>query len=161
MKNFICLFAVALFLVQCTNENANNADTSAETPATETPAEPKHYAASPDAPLVGLWVVEFALGSPKSEAKKLSEEYQGRWFNLKPDNTFVSGKWQDTDNAGNWSYDANEKIVLLNFDKAEAIGHEWRIQGGGDRMVWVGNTPNNKKSTQLSLNQATELPQKK
>ena len=161
MKNFIWVLMIAFVFTNCANENTTETEEPTETEKTETSSEPKHYKASPDAPLVGLWVVEFALGSANVDKEELSKQYEGRWLNLAPDNTFESGIWQEKNNTGNWSYDAENKIILLNYSKAESIGHEWRIQGQGERMVWLGNTPNNAKGTQLSLSRIKELPQKK
>jgi len=160
MKNFIWLLTIAFVFTNCANENSETAENSQEPENTDTSSEPKHYKASPDAPLVGLWVIEFALGSANVDKEELSKQYEGRWLNLGPDNTFESGIWQEKNNAGTWSYDAEQRIILLNYKQAESIGFEWKIQGQGDRMVWLGNTPQNTKGTQLSLSRITELPQK-
>ncbi len=160
MKNLTWILFAVIFLASCANETSNNSEVQKEINDTTSTSEPKHYKASADAPLVGLWEVQFALGSGNVDKDALANEYVGRWLNLKPDNTFESGKWQESSNTGNWSYDAETKIVTIHYDKPETIGFEWRIQGKGDRMVWLGNTPNNKKGTQLSLNRATALPQK-
>jgi hypothetical protein len=158
MKNFIWILTIAVIFASCSNENPENSEAPEET-KTETTTEPGHYKASPDAPLVGLWAIEFALSTTKEKGIETTKLYKGRWFDLKPDNTFESGKWQEKNNTGKWNYDAEKKIVQLHFDKEEPIGFEWKIQGQGDRMIWHGNTPNNKKGTQLSLNRETALPQ--
>ncbi len=157
MKNFIWILTAAVIFTHCTNENANKAENQ-EGVNTEAPAEPGHIAASADSPLVGFWVIRFALGSPKEQGEEIANQYQGRWLNLKGDNTFESGKWQEKNNTGKWNYNAETKIVQLNYANPEPIGTEWKIQGQGDRMVWLGNTPNNKKGTQLSIYRETAMP---
>ncbi len=163
MKNYILIFTALFLFTHCTNENSNNeeADVKVEENNPETSVEPGHHKASNDSPYVGFWVIEFAIGNPSGNKEELSNEYVGRWHDLKADNTFESGKWQEQNNSGSWSYDDETKIIQLNYDKAETIGHEWKIQGQGDRMIWIGNTPNNKKGTQLKLNRETSRPQQK
>ena len=160
MKNFIWILAITLIFTNCANENSGNSGTQDGANA-DTLAEPGHYEASPDAPLVGLWVIQFALGTTGEDEKAPAAEYQGRWFNLKPNNTFESGRWQEKNNTGKWNYDAETMIIQLNFDNAEQIGYEWKVQGQGDRIVWLGNTPNNQKGTQMKLTRETKLPQEK
>ena len=113
-----------------------------------------HVKASADSPYVGLWVIERALG------KSIGEEAHGRWFNLKADNTFESGQWQETHNSGTWSYLPNSKYIRLVFAKAEDFPGEWEIQGSADRILWKGNTPANPEGTQMLLTRETVLPQK-
>ncbi len=161
MKNLIWFIITTIIFTSCANES--NTNTTGESQAegeVVSPSEPGHYKASPDAPLIGLWVIEFALGGPNIKKEELANEYQGRWVNLKGDNTFESGKWQEQNNTGNWNYDPGTRIIQINYDKPETIGHEWRIQGHGDANVWLGNTPNNKLGTQLKVNKETTLPQK-
>ena len=141
MKNFIWILLATFIFTNCANENSNNTENNQENQSAEnaeTSSKPMHYKADPDAPLVGLWVIEFALGSANVDKDELAAEYQGRWFSLKPDNSFVSGKWQETTNNGDWTYDAEKKIVSLNFQKVEPIGSEWRTQGQGDQNGLAG-----------------------
>ena len=164
MKNFILIALSTLILSSCANDQSNTTEAVQEPQKEETTitgSEPGHYTASKDAPYVGLWVVEFALGTASADKKELAKEFVGRWLNLKADNTFKSGKWQEQNNSGTWSFDAENKIIQINYSKEESISYEWKIQGQGDRMIWLGNTPNNKKGTQLSLNRESELPQQK
>jgi hypothetical protein len=161
MKNFIWVLITAFIFTSCANEN--NTNTSEEPQKEEkpvTPSEPGHYKASPEAPLIGMWVIQYALGGPNIEKEELANMYQGRWVNLKADNTFESGKWQEQNNTGTWNYDPDTRIIQFNYDKTETIANEWRIQGHGDANVWLGNTPNNKLGTQLKVNKETALPQK-
>ena len=163
MKNIIWTLLIAFLFTNCGNEgnNAGSHETQDNQTATDqngTPSEPGHYTASPDAPYVGLWVIQFALGSEADKKQELAEEYEGRWFNLKRDNTFTSGKWQEKNNAGKWNYDASTKFILLEFQQPDDFNPQWRIQGQGDRMVWLGNTPANQKGTQLKLIRETVLP---
>ena len=162
MKNFIWILAIIFLFTQCANENSNNEkveSTTTETTITaETSSEPDHYKASADAPYVGFWVIEFAIGNPSGNKEEVSNEFVGRWCDLKADNTFESGKWEEQNNTGTWSFDPNTNYIFLKYDKAETIAHEWRIQGQGDRMVWIGNTPSNVKGTQLKLNRETARP---
>ena len=161
MKNFLWILTITLLFTHCANENPKNTVAQTDSSETVTPAEPGHHKASPDSPYIGLWVVQFALGSTDEDKNAIPNEYQGRWFSLKPDNTFESGKWQESNNTGNWSFDPETHIILLNFKNQETIGHEWKIQGSGERMVWLGNTPNNSKGTQLKLTRETKLPVQK
>lgn len=160
MKNILWILLVAFLFTHCTNDSVTqeNQDSQPTLDQNETPSEPGHYKASPDAPFVGLWVIQFALGSGSKTKAELAAEYEGRWFNLKRDNTFTSGKWQETNNAGKWNYDASTKFILLEFQQPDDFTPQWRIQGQGDRMVWLGNTPLNEKGTQLKLIRETALP---
>lgn len=163
MKNCIWILLTALIFAYCANENSNSSATQdgAATNASEEAgtAEPGHYEASPDAPLVGLWAIQFALGSKEEDEKATASEYQGRWFHLKSNNTFDSGKWQEKNNTGKWNYDPEAKIIQLHFDNSEQIGVEWKIQGQGEEMVWLGNTPNNQRGIQMKLTRELKLPQ--
>ncbi len=159
MKNFIWILVTALIFTSCSNENSNSSATQDGTTSEDGTGEPGHYEASPDAPLVGLWAIKFALGNQEENATSPAEEYQGRWFHLKSNNTFDSGKWQEKNNSGKWNYDATNQIIQLHFDNSEPIGNEWKIQGQGEEMVWLGNTPNNKRGIQMKLLRETKLPQ--
>lgn len=158
MKNFLWILVTLVLFTHCANENSNNSESTTDSGDAVNSAEPGHYKASPDSPYIGLWVIQFALGSTEEDKKAIPNEYQGRWFSLKPDNTFESGKWQESNNTGTWSLDPETRIIQLNFTNPEPIGHEWKIQGSGERMVWLGNTPNNTKGTQLKLTRETKLP---
>ncbi len=163
MKNILWILLIAFLFTNCGNETNNTGSQESQenqptTSQSETPSEPGHYTASPDAPYVGLWVIQFALGSGAESKEELAAEFEGRWFNLKRDNTFTSGKWQESNNAGKWSYDASTKFILLEFQQPDGFNPQWRIQGQGDRMVWLGNTPSNQKGTQLKLIRETVLP---
>jgi hypothetical protein len=161
MKNFIWILMTALTLTQCTNENTNTTETQEVADTTTTSTEPGHYKASPDSPLIGLWVTQFALGSPNVDKDELSKEFEGRWHDLKADNTFESGRWQEKTNSGTWIFDPETRIIQLNYTQTEPVGNEWKIQGDANRMVWLGNTPNNRKGTQLKLTKETAKPQAK
>ncbi len=160
MKNFIWILMTALIFTQCADENTTTSETQ-DGAETTTPAEPGHYKASADSPLIGLWVIQFALGSANVDKDELSKEYEGRWHDLKADNTFESGRWEEKTNSGTWSFDGETRIIQLNYTQTEPIGNEWKIQGDANRMVWLGNTPNNRKGTQLKLTKETAKPQAK
>lgn len=163
MKNFIWLFSFAVLFAFCKNETTDNKATDAATNTATDPHaghdhatsdSPQHIKASPDSPYVGLWVVQQAMG------KKINDDAKGKWFNLKADNTFESGQWQESRNTGTWSYLPNSNYIRLVFAKAEDFPGEWEVQGSGDRILWKGNTPANPEGTQMLMTQETVLPQK-
>jgi len=156
MKKFIWLLSFAMLFAFCKNETTDSTETETDAHAGHGHANesPTHTKASPDSPYVGLWVVEMAFG------KTIGAEAKGKWFNLKADNTFESGQWQDSDNSGTWSYHPNSKYIRLVFSKVVAFPGEWEVQGSGNEMVWKGNTVSNPEGTQMKLIRETVLPQK-
>ena len=133
MKKQLLFLLCLTFLLACKqekNENAegtntttsttetslNNSETPPPAPAqevVETDGAPAHYKASADAPFVGFWRVEHALGGRNSPDVKA--DLENRWFHLKADNTFETGKDANPSNKGEWRYDEEKKNDSILF----------------------------------------------
>ena len=156
MYKVFLLLSVAFVFTCCTNNNPSTEE--AEVTAANVPSQPvkTHYEASHEAPYCKLWVVKHA-----GVTNDLNN-YIGRWFNLKTDNTFESGKWEETNNSGTWSIDEETTIIKMIFKTPETIPSNWKIQGegGGGRILFKGNVPGNEKGIQVMLEPETVLPVK-
>ncbi|MFK8101669.1 MAG: hypothetical protein AB8G15_04065, partial [Saprospiraceae bacterium] len=114
-----------------------------------------HVKASHLSKYLGMWSYAGVVGGEGAK-----EKFAGRWIQFKGDGTFESGIWEEKNNQGHWYADPDTKIIKIAYDKGEEIHGEWRVQGGGDTMIWLGNTPNNPKSTQIKMALITERPKK-
>ena len=131
MIRFILLCFVAFMFSFCSGEKpetvASTTASSTEPAPTAAAAAPqkKHFEASHEAPYCKLWVIKMAavVDDP--------DNFKGRWFNLKRDNTFESGQWGETTNSGTWSIGKNTNIIQLAFNKEENFPLRWKIQGAG------------------------------
>ena len=159
MYRVLILLLVVFTFSACGGDATSNESGKANAAGVSTnPAAPvkKHYESSHEAPYCKLWIVQHAIGAPDME------DYKGRWFNLKTDGSFESGKWDATTNNGTWSIEQSSNIISLNFKSPETIPSNWAIQGagGGGRILFKGNVSGNPKGLQVMLEPDTVLPVK-
>ncbi|MFT5167888.1 MAG: hypothetical protein ACI8P3_003126 [Saprospiraceae bacterium] len=157
MYKVILIVSIAVLFSYCGGEPSNNVDTATSTTETsESVATPvkQNYEASHEAPYCKLWVIKHAGGVDDLK------EYKGRWFNLKTDGSFESGKWGETNNGGTWSIEKPTMIIRFVFNTPETIPSNWQIQGGGGggRILFKGNVSGNERGFQVMLEPETVLP---
>ncbi len=170
MYRLIYLMLISVLFTYCSGDQGDQQAT-AEVSGTEAPVSqnvvsqngeavsantPTHAQASHEAPYCKLWVIKFA-----AEVEK-QEDYKGRWFNLKCDNTFESGQWEKTMNKGQWKIEEESNILNLYFNDPTDFPARWQIQGagGGGRILWKGNIPGNEPGYQLMIEPEETLPVK-
>lgn len=166
MNRLVLLLAISILFSYCSGDQAETDVTGDTAPNSENVAsqdgaagsanEKTHFEASHESPYCKLWVIKFA-----AEVEK-QEDYKGRWFNLKCDNTFESGQWQETLNKGQWAIEESTNILSLYFNDPTDFPAAWQIQGsgGGGRIIWKGNVPGNLPGYQLMIEPETVLPVK-
>ena len=165
-KNIYLWMALALFTA-CQTDNTNTR-TSASVIPTETESNPVdtnapkpnveiiHVPASILAPMIGLWQYQTVVGVKDAKTK---DDYFGRWIDLKGDQTFTSGIWQEQTNAGKWAFDGETKLINFNYNKAESIFDEFQVQGvGQDVIVFKGNTIRTTRGIQIKMVKDNERP---
>jgi len=89
--------------------------------------------------LHNYWVFEHYIHSQEFEPGKSNE---GRWYQFKPDGTFVAGQWEEIKSKGSWGMGVGENNAeMLNIDSDnDAEDAQWNLQisRDGDEMSWVG-----------------------
>lgn len=166
MKKSAFYLFILLILVACQPDTGNSqqaalapsATSSPETPAapTKNNREPVHVPASTLAPMIGLWHYEATAGLKDAATRDV---YEGRWIDLKGDQSFTSGKWQEQTNAGKWEFNAESKLINFFYQKSEDIFDEFIVQGiGGDIVVFKGNTERTTRGIQIKMVKYSDLP---
>ena len=155
MKKVIFYFLSLLIFTACQTDSNTAQQASAVPSASSTPApatekrEPVHVPASTLAPLIGMWHYE-AVTVIKDVATQ--EAYIGRWIDLKGDQSFTSGKWQEQTNTGKWSFDTETQQINFYYEQAEDIFDEFIVQGvGGETIIFKGHTPRTQTGIQIKM----------
>ncbi|MEL6638274.1 MAG: hypothetical protein AAFW73_20410 [Bacteroidota bacterium] len=169
MKHTILFLAIALSVLACQGDGAPGeaaaaveaegtevAPTTAKTAPAPTKTEVPHVEASVLAPLIGLWHYQTVAGI---KDPKVKDDYLGRWIDLKGDQTFTSGIWQEQTNSGKWTYDGESTLINFYYDQSEVIYDEFQVQGAGmDIVAFLGNTSRTKRGIQIKMVKENERP---
>ncbi len=93
MKSFCSILLLSIFglFVACKSDST----AQSEADGNKTEGEGTHVKASKTAPIQGMWHHAVSVGN--AEKVKL---YEGRWIDIKPDETFTSGIWLNQNNSG-------------------------------------------------------------
>lgn len=166
MKNYLVYFCCLILFVACQPDSNTTATQSATSPLTSSSNEDGkkasakkeivHVPASNLAPMIGMWHYEAIVGvkDPNVRAK-----YEGRWIDLKGDQTFTSGVWQEQTNSGKWSFDSDNQKINFNYATAEDLFDEFVVQGvGGDVVVFKGNTDRTARGVQIKMVKYNDKP---
>ncbi|GEM_PF-1952820 len=83
---------------------------------------------------------------------QLNRKNQGRYFQFKPDGSFVSGQWGQQKAQGTWTFNGKTALLYLDSSTDDEDG-EWRIQMSkdGSVMIWVGTERFNTSHIQVKL----------
>ncbi|NNE29155.1 MAG: hypothetical protein HKN16_05940 [Saprospiraceae bacterium] len=146
---------VALVLSAC-KDNAGPVSTQSGVVTTSNQGAKKEARVVPAsvlAPLIGTWECQVTAGMSKSEDRK---PYEGRWFTLRGDQTFATGVYEKETNQGMYEYDGETLLLDLFFDAPElGVADQYKLHGVGvddsSILIWMGNTPRNKKGMQLKM----------
>lgn len=166
MKKFAFYLFSLLIFAACQPDSGNGqSNQAALTPGTTSPSdapnntnnrEPVHVPASTLAPMIGLWHYEATAGLKDAATRDL---YEGRWIDLKGDQSFTSGKWQEQTNSGKWEYNAESKQINFFYQKNEGIYDEFIVQGaGGEIVVFKGNTERTTRGIQIKMVKYPDRP---
>ena len=69
------------------------------------------------------------------------------------------GKWNEETNSGQWSFDGDTRLINLTFNEDTGEETQWRVQGTGSVVLWLGNTEKNKTGAQMKLAMTNTRPQ--
>lgn len=161
MRVLYILFFCSLFQLACDSNKSNPSD--ALKPTQETAITPKKedstkaQAAQKEGKAsastlqnlsTGFWHIGGAVNT--SEGGK---GYVGEWIQFAKDQTYVFGKDGENLSNGVWIFDEdNEFITLKDDNNPEAYyAHQFQCKQLGDIILLLGNTPNNKRGTQIKL----------
>ena len=143
-----CALIFSLFFVGCKSDASVDKKAAAEAKAEAEKKSATHVKSERAAVGCGFWHYSI-VGGPKEE----KDRYKGRWINVKRDDTFTSGLYDQQTNSGTWTFDDPTSTILLNYAKPdENLDNEWQVKGFGETTIWMGNTPNNPKATQIKMN---------
>ena len=161
MNKLIALFfSLSILLgISCTDDTASNGDKPPQSSndITKNADGTVHVKASNIAPFMGLW--SYSLG--KSNDINREKDYVGRWIEFSKDQTFKSGRWQEQNNSGTFTYDGDNQILSLDYkNNEEDRDIDWGIKLGGDVMIWLGNANANNNGDQIRMKLAQERPSK-
>ncbi len=170
MKKTILFLALVMSMVACqTDGTPGKAAATVEVPnanGTETPAnnttkareatDVPHVPASVLSPMIGLWHYQTVVGVKDAKTK---DDYLGRWIDLKGDQTFISGLWQEQTNSGKWTFDPESSLINFYYEKPEVIYDEFKVQGAGmDIIIFKGNTSRTKRGIQIKMVKENDRP---
>ena len=156
LRFFFC--TMLLFsLVACT-DSTNSNSSSDNNGGGAAANDGTHVSASDIAPFIGLWSYSVAVSNDIIR----QESYEGRWIALDGDMNFTSGIWGDQTNKGTYSYNKNSQIISLDYaDDSKDADMDWGIQhGGGEVMIWKGNSGRNTAGDQIRMQMVQERPQR-
>ena len=177
MKNKILLLSLCLYLGACQNKPAEQTvvakqpvvETTTRTPKKElrkdTPTAPAPV--SPGAEEIQqtqaltayikkkmtekLWHFEsaFVVGSPEK-----GKAYQGKWIKFNPDNTLLSGSYEEAGHQGRWVYDEGKDILTVMEGGERPNYTQWKVQfssNSDDLAIWVGTKRFQNNNTQIKM----------
>lgn len=173
MKQLKFLFALLMMtalMVGCGDDAATDGTTD-DTTDTTTPAVEGSFATpvlpNTNSPKVQLllrspyWVAEHWVNHADNTQNKPNK---GRWWQLKPDGTFVTGQWQDTYSNGSWTvYNDGEKELLLLDAANDQLDMEFEMQAVSqlqDYMSWAGTGTYGMKRIAVKAVSLLSLPTK-
>ncbi len=187
MNNFkwMLYFAVILIGTAC-QQNQSNSAVASEPKAPETPVPaptetPKAIAKTSTEAVAGaeviqekpltayakqfytrlLWRYEAAVVTNDLEKGKA---YNGKWIKLNPDNTLMSGYYQEEGQRGSWALDEEKNVLTIVEGGERPVYSEWKVQTSSSSdaiMIWVGTRRFGMNNTQIKLLTYNEKPVKK
>ena len=158
--NRLFAFILILSLGACTADTPTNTQGSIVPSKTATDKPMKIVEASVLAPLIGSWEATHALNFKNSEDRK---KYEGIWFDLKGDQTFVHGQYEAETHTGTYTFDDKTQIIEFVFNPSgQQIANQYKIQGigfkGTSTLIWMGNTPKNPDGMQIKMVKFNRAP---
>ncbi len=164
MKKYCLLFISLTLWVACAPDsssptsNAASVTTSVTSPATGPVQTGEPVKVDPDilSPHVGIWHYQSIAGIKDAKTRDF---YTGRWIDLKGDQTFTSGVWQDQTNSGKWDFDPESQLINFFYDKNEGLDIQYKLNGPSDEItIFLGNTPKNPKGIQIKMVRYPDRP---
>lgn len=155
MRSLIFILAICSFFQLSCKQSGTKTNESGvySTKNADQQSDVKLVPASVLAPLIGKWEVELTAGITKKADRDL---YQGRWFALTGDQTFICGIYDKATNQGTYEFAEETNLIDFYFETPEVgVASQYEIQGIGVNdssvLIWKGNTPKNKKGMQLKM----------
>ena len=108
-----------------------------------------------------LWYLNayIRMSKPEAERKRLFNENKGRWFDFKPDGSFVSGFWEQETGGGKWKYDPQIPGMYLDHDDRRDEEFEIKMSSDEQTMIWIGTQTFGESGVQARLeNRLTPPP---
>jgi len=177
----IQLLICTLFLwTACQNSPTTPAATqTTTTPAAKEVAAPKPIA--PNTPLPNISDIQqtqpLTVYMQKKMAEKIwhyktavvinnpekSKYYNGKWVKFNPDNTLMSGFYEEAGSPGRWVYDEGKDILTVMEGGERPSYTQWKVkfsENTNDVQIWVGTTRFQNNSTQIKMIRSNEKPVK-
>ena len=176
-----CL-AMFLLVAACQNENTSSTtqDATPETAATTpvTPAAAMPSATSPVSLADGIqqekpltvyikkkmaekrW--HFATVRIINQPEK-SKEYKGKWIQFNPDNTLLSGFYEEVGVEGKWVYNEAKDVLTIMEGGERPSFSQWEVQFSSntdDVSIWVGTARFQNNNTQMKMLRRAEKPKR-
>jgi len=169
-------FALAiLFLLAVACQNQETATTSAPEPIKSSPIAPptnKTFSTAADAiqqqqPLTTyikkkmtekIWHFETAVVIKQPEKSKA---FKGKWVKFNPDNTLLSGFYEEEGDVGRWVYDEGNDIITVIEGGERPNYTQWKVKFSSntdDVIIWVGTTKFQNNNTQIKMLRRREKP---
>lgn len=172
-----------LTFVACQQNQSNNAEvTQPKAPETPTTTQPTATTAESSTPAIAgaeviqqtplteyakqfytrmLWRYEAAVVTNDLEKGKA---YNGKWIKLNPDNTLMSGFYEEEGQPGSWALDEGTNVLTIVEGGERPVYSEWKVQTSSTSdaiMIWVGTRRFGMNNTQIKLLTYNEKPAKK
>jgi len=83
-----------------------------------------------------------------------SKAYNGKWVQFNPDNTLMSGYYQEAGSPGRWVYDEGKDILTVMEGGERPNYTQWKVkfsENTNDVQIWVGTTRFQNNSTQIKM----------
>lgn len=108
----------------------------------------------------GVWHYETAIVVGKPEKQK---EYKGKWIKFNPDNTVLTGFYEEEGHPGTWVYDEGKDILTVLEGGERPNYNQWKVQfssNSDDLVIWVGTKRFQNNNTQIKMLRRPEKPKK-
>ncbi len=108
----------------------------------------------------GIWHYETAIVVGKPEQQKA---YKGKWIQFNPDNTVLTGFYEEEGHAGTWVYDEGKDILTVLEGGERPNYNQWKIQfssNSDDLAIWVGTKRFQNNNTQIKMLRRAGKPKK-
>jgi len=181
LKWIVFVMAILTFVACQQNQSNNAAATQPKDPETPTTAQPTAPTAEtkPSTPAVAgaeviqqsplteyakqfytrmLWRYEAAVVTNDLEKGKA---YNGKWIKFNPDNTLMSGFYEDKGQPGSWALDEGTNVLTIVEGGERPVYSEWKVQTSASSdaiMIWVGTRRFGMNNTQIKLLTYNEKP---
>ncbi len=108
----------------------------------------------------GIWHYETAIIVGKPEMQKA---YKGKWIQFNPDNTILSGFYEEEGHAGTWVYDEGKDILTVLEGGERPNYTQWKLQfssNSDDLVIWIGTKRFQNNNTQIKMLRGVTKPKK-